>query len=187
MILYTTASNDRDLHGILDLQRANLPGQLSKEELEREGFVTVVHSLEDLRKLNRMECHVIAKEQDKVIAYLLAMTVQSKDDIPILVPMFEEFEKIWFDGRRITRYHFIVVGQVCVAKDFRGKGVLGNAYAKYKEEFQHRYDFAITEIAVANQRSLNAHRRIGFREIHTYNSPDNTEWRVVLWDWQNPG
>ena len=50
--------------------------------------------------------------------------------------------------------------------------------------YSNKYDFAITEIAATNLRSLKAHRRIGFKEINTYLSPDKTEWVVVLWDWK---
>jgi len=52
--------------------------------------------------------------------------------------------------------------------------------------FVDKFDFAITEIDNRNQRSLNAHKRIGFREIHRYNSADKTEWVIVVWDWKAP-
>jgi hypothetical protein len=76
-----------------------------------------------------------------------------------------------------------VVGQVCIDKQYRGQGILPNCYAVYKEYYNKKYDFAITEIASTNLRSLNAHRKIGFNEIHSYSGPDKTEWIVVVWDW----
>jgi RimJ/RimL family protein N-acetyltransferase len=79
----------------------------------------------------------------------------------------------------------MVVGQVCIDKEYRGKGLLDNCYTAYKEHFIHQYDFAVTEIASNNLRSLAAHTRIGFKEIHRYISPDQTEWCIVLWDWNN--
>jgi predicted GNAT superfamily acetyltransferase len=186
MIIYVTAQDEDDLHGILDLQRANLRINLSDAEINSQGFVTVVHTFSALKKLNDIEAHVIAKQSDKVIAYLLAMTAKSKKDIPVLLPMFETFDQVLFGNKKIADYKYIVVGQVCVAKEYRGQGVLAKTYLKYREEFKNKYDFAITEIDNTNQRSLNAHKRIGFREIHRYSSADNTEWVIVIWDWKAP-
>jgi len=185
MIAYTTANTEKDLRGILNLQRSNLPDRLSADERSSQGFVTVSHRFEDLKKLNEIEKHIVAKDEENVIAYLLAMTARSKDDIPILFPMFDTFEKIQFKSRPISYYNYIVVGQVCVAKDYRGKGVLDEAYHEYKVQFGRKYDFAITEIAANNPRSIKAHKRIGFREIHKYKDPNEIEWVIVLWDWRN--
>ncbi len=44
------------------------------------------------------------------------------------------------------------------------------------------YRYAITDVAKANRRSLQAHRKIGFQSIHSINF-DGLEWEVVLWDW----
>ena len=185
MISYTTPETEKDLSGILKLQKANLAIGLNKEEIETQGFVTVNHSLDDLKKLNGFEKHIIAKDDDDVIAYLLAMTQKSMFDIPVLIPMFEVFSKILFRNRPISAYSYIVVGQVCVDKHYRGQGILDNCYAAYKNHYKGKYDFAITEIVSTNLRSLNAHKRIGFIEIERYTGPDKTEWCIVLWDWKN--
>ncbi len=184
MIIYTTAQSEQDLQSILRLQQANLPSQLKPDEMASQGFVTVTHSLADLQKLNEIEPHIIAKEDDKVIGYLLAMTAKSKDDIPVLKPMFQLFDSIQFHSKPVAAFNYIVVGQVCVDKDYRGQGVLDNCYTVYKEAFGQKYDFAITEIAMKNSRSLNSHKRIGFVNSCTYTAPDKVEWQVVIWDWK---
>lgn len=184
MPLYTSAETDGDLLGILTLQQANLASNLSSDEISSQGFVTVVHSFADLKKMNDAEPHIIAKEGDKVIAYLLAMTPAAKNDVPVLRPMFQIFDAIAFNGKPISSFHYIVVGQVCVDKGYRGQGVLDNCYLTYRAAFRPKYDFAITEIATRNTRSLAAHKRIGFTELHRYAAPDGEEWSIVLWDWQ---
>jgi Acetyltransferase (GNAT) family len=184
MITYTTSHSDKDLLDILELQKINLPNNLTGEEIQSQGFVTVLHSFEDLQKMNGIVQSIVAKENDKVIAYLLAMTQQSKSDIPILVPMFETFNKIDFLGKKISEYNYLVVGQVCVAREYRGKAVIDHCYAAYKNHFQDKYEFAITEILTKNLRSINAHKRIGFIEIHRYPAPGNEEWSIMMWDWR---
>ena len=183
MISYTTSKNKDELLGILRLQKANLPDVLTTEEIQSQGFVTVSHSYEELKKLNDIEQHLIGKEGNNVMAYLLAMTERSKMDIPVLRPMFETFGKILYKGIPVSEYNYIVVGQVCVEKNFRGMGILDKCYAAYRDHFINKYDLAITEIDAKNLRSLNAHKRIGFTEIHRYMTPNNIEWVIVIWDW----
>lgn len=183
MIEYTTSNTESDLKGILELQKANLPDALTPAEIQSQGFVTVVHSFNDLKKLNDIEKHIMAKDNNKVVAYLLAMTQQSKFDIPILISMFTMFEEVMYEGKPVSDYNYLVVGQVCVAKEYRGQGVLDKCYDAYKNHFIHKYDFAITEIDGRNLRSINAHKRIGFKEIYRYTSAKR-EWSIVVWDWR---
>lgn len=184
MIHYTTSKTDNELLQILDLQKLNLSASLTEEQITTQGFVTVSHSFEDLKKMNGIEAHIIGKDDDRVIAYLLAMTAGSQWDIPILRPMFEVFESIVYHHKFISDYRYIVVGQVCVAEGYRGKGILDECYAAYRKHLAQKYDFAITEISARNRRSLNAHKRIGFETIHEYHAPDGETWHIVLWDWK---
>jgi hypothetical protein len=182
-LIYSSSTSEEDLIGIIALQKNNLSGNLTYEEISDQGFVSVIHSPEVLKKMNDIEQHIICKDGEKVIAYLLAMTVKSKNDIPILFPMFETFEKVLYQGRPVSTFNYIIVGQVCVDKDYRGQGVLDKCYELYKKTFKNKFDFAITEIASRNLRSINAHRRIGFSEIFVYTSPQQEEWTIVIWDW----
>lgn len=184
MIIYTTSKTDEELFQILDLQKNNLQKNLSENEIKSQGFVTVCHSFQDLKKLNTYEQHLIIKDGNKVVGYLLAMTKNSKNDIPVLIPMFEVFDRIHFKKKLISEYNYTVVGQVCIDKNYRGRGLLDNSYEAYKKNFEEKYDFAITEIAITNTRSITAHKRIGFFEIHRYVDAAGTEWSIVIWDWK---
>ena len=115
-----------------------MPQSLSQEQMDSQGFVTVVHSFETLKKMNDTEASIIAKDGDKVIGYLLAMTNASRDDIPILIPMFEAFDQVIFHDKKIASFNYLVVGQVCVAEGYRGKGILDDCYEAYKEHFKSK-------------------------------------------------
>jgi hypothetical protein len=183
MITYTTVKSDKELEQILLLQKLNLAAGLTREQINSQGFVTVSHRFEDLKKMNEIEQHVIGKDNDRVVAYLLAMTAHSKFDVPILFPLFEMFDRVDYQNKRIASYKYIVVGQACVAEGYRGQGVFDACYAAYRDCFKDKYDFAITEIAIRNQRSINAHKRVGFESIYEYAAPDGEEWSVVVWKW----
>lgn len=184
MVTYTLATTPADLQGILVLQQANLAQHLSADEIQEQGFVTLQHSPELLRKLNDRERHIIAKDQDQVVGYLLAMTKASRWEIPLIYPMFQVFDTLSYAGRPISDYSYLLVGQACVDKNYRGQGVFDACYHAYREHYQEKYAFAITEIAAHNLRSRQAHRRVGFKEIHTYGEPGKPAWVVVLWDWR---
>ena len=183
MLTVRTAQTDLDLKGILELQWENHLSKVSEDVKKTDGFVTVRHSPYQLQLLNEIAPHVIALEKDRVVGYTLAMTKASRDLIPVLVPMFSQFDRIFFKGKRVSDYNYMVVGQVCVGKDQRGNGLFDRMYKAYQAEFSENYDFAITEIALNNIRSLAAHQRVGFQIIHEFED-ETQSWAIVAWAWK---
>lgn len=173
-----------DLQGILDLQKINLLTEIPQNESEDQGFVTVRHDITQLEQMRQIEPHVVAKHGDLVIGYILAMTKESRDLVSVLVPMFNQFDQIEFSGKRVADFDYLVIGQICVDKSYRGQGIFDRMYQTYLQSFSSRYDFAITEIAISNKRSLRAHQRVGFQIIHEF-SDFTQDWAIVAWDWKN--
>lgn len=183
MIEFTRTETKQDLWGILALQKENLIQNISAEEKETQGFVRVQHSIEDMESLHSIEPHIIAKDGHLVAAYCLAMTKHSREDIPMLIPMFEQFEKLDFKGKKASEYNYMSVGQVCVGKDYRGQGIFQRLYETYRDTFREKYEFAITEVSTQNLRSLKAHQKIGFEVVKTFKD-EFEEWAIVIWDWR---
>ncbi|GMQ30220.1 GNAT family N-acetyltransferase [Algoriphagus confluentis] len=182
MLQIKSAETQAELQGILDLQWENHLHVLSDSEKNEQGFVTVRHSMEQLQLMNSIARHIIAKEREKVVGYILAMTKASKDLVPILIPMFTQFDRLNYQGKRVSDFDYLVVGQICVGKNHRGQGLFDRMYAAYREAFSGTYSFAITEIAKSNTRSLSAHQRVGFEVIHEFKD-DLFDWAIVAWDW----
>jgi len=178
MITYSIASTLDELQQILALQQKNIIPSISKEEKETEGFVTVEHDLEILKKMNDLEPHIIAKDQDKVVGYALSMVQACKNDIEVLKPMFERI-----DALPDTNPSYMVMGQVCIAKAYRKKGIFKALYHTMKSRFSSKYDVLITEVAQNNTRSLQAHYAVGFTDMLVYNT-EQTTWHIVQWDWR---
>jgi predicted GNAT superfamily acetyltransferase len=78
----------------------------------------------------------------------------------------------------------LVVGQLCVAKEVRGRGLAQDLYAQFKATYENRYPFAVTDIDQANYSSLRTHLKVGFITLSTLNYGDSN-WDVVVWDWRN--
>lgn len=183
MIEYSIVQTEEELEGISQLLQDNLGSKLSVEEKSTEGFLTVVYTLDDLKRMHATEASIIAKDKGKVIAYVLAMTASFKTGFPILEPLFDLFGKIEYKGKMISEYNYMVVGQTCIDKKYRGKGIFQKLYSAYINRFHLKYDFAITEIATKNLRSRRAHEKIGFQTVHEYVAPDGVGWTIVLLQW----
>jgi len=182
-LVYTRVSSDSELNDILQLQKENLPVNLSENEIKNQGFLTVSHNLQILKILDEIEPAIIGKNENGVVAYILAMTENSKEQLPILEEMFCKFKEVRYLNEPISTYNYVVVGQVCVAKQYRGKGVFENCYHLYKNSFKASYDFAVTLISSRNTRSLNAHTKLGFEIVHNYTSPDGEKWNIAILAW----
>jgi ribosomal protein S18 acetylase RimI-like enzyme len=98
--------------------------------------------------------------------------------------MFNQFDQVSYSGKFVADFDYMVIGQICVDKNYRGQGIFDKMYQAYMESFSDRYDFAITEIAISNKRSLKAHQRVGFQIIHEF-SDSIQDWAIVAWDWKN--
>ena len=102
MISYSTSNTKEELEGILKLQQSNLALGLTVDEIQSQGFVTVQHTYDVLKNMNDLEKHVIAKDEEAVIGYVLAMTKQSRSAVPVLVPMVSSSPDCFAWSRRNT-------------------------------------------------------------------------------------
>ena len=181
-IIYTTAQNNTELQQILDLQWINLPQNISSKEAKEQGFVTVHHDMELLAAMNVPHPHVIAKDGDKLVGYTLVMLKEFGNKVPILLPFFEKINGLTYRGERLRDVSYFVMGQVCVDKNYRGKGIFAGLYRQMKKEMSSHFQYVITEIATRNIRSIRAHEKVGFETVHIY-STEVEKWAIVSWDW----
>lgn len=173
MITYHLAATKDELQQILDLQHKNLYQNISEEERKQEGFLTVSHDLNFLIEMNNKVQHIIAKHNDKVVAYALSMHPDFGNRIEILKPMFVKINE---NIEEQTNY--IVMGQICIDKLYRGKGIFRNLYKTMQKSLKNKFDYIITEVDKKNTRSINAHQAIGFKEIVAYNA-NNQDWSLI--------
>lgn len=174
------ASTDDDLEQILALQAANLPGVLDAGERRAQGFVTLRHDLALLREMNHPWPHAIAiAGSNEVAAYALVMLQAFRGRLPVLDPMFDRLDELSYDGRRLAELRWYVMGQICVAKPHRGRGLVERLYAEHRARMCSHFDLMITEIDRANPRSVRAHEKAGFEVIDEYRSESGNEWVVV--------
>lgn len=176
-ITYTRVSTEKELNQILALQKTNAINATSSEEKQREGFVTVSHNFDILKQMNDACPHVIAKDGDMVVGYALVMLKEFRDDISILSAMFETAVELLGDKS------YLAMGQICISKEYRKQGIFRGMYNFYKEELQDEFDCLLTEVATKNQRSIEAHKSVGFKILKTQIT-DGISWELINWNWK---
>lgn len=182
MLYPTLTSTIQELEQILLLQKENLQQHIDDAEIKSQGFVTLQHDLKALQQMHDLAPTVIIKDDDKVVAYALTMLKECRQLTPKLEPMFALLDQLYWKDRLLTDHSFYVMGQVCIAKAYRGQGLFDELYSHHKKMYQSQFNLFITEIATRNLRSIRAHERVGFKTIHIHR--DNLdEWAVVGWDW----
>jgi len=182
MIQYDLAHRPQDLIDILQLQQVNLPKSISKSEALEQGFVTIEHDLALLEKMNHPYPHIVARDQDKVIAYALVLLKSITKDLPILQSMMDIINQISYQEKYLKDTRYFVMGQVCVDKEYRGQGVFQRLYEEMKNRMKSDFDYIITEVAHRNQRSIRAHAKVGFQNIKEHYSEKGELWVILLLD-----
>jgi len=178
-ITYTVSENDVDLYGILSLQRSNLPISLSQEEALEQGFVTVMHDFSLLKRMNAPYPHIIARAGESVVGYTLVMLRELRHEIPVLVPMFAQIDKVSLDGLMLKDTRYFIMGQVCIARTYRGQGVFQCLYEEMVRRMSADVEYIVTEVSLRNPRSLRAHEKVGFRNVREYRSEDGEDWVIL--------
>lgn len=177
---YTKVSNDDELQQILALQADNLRHRNNLEIENEQGFVTLKHDFELLKLMNNVTPHIIAKDNDRVVGYILAMPKTYRNFNSSLDLMFDFLDTMTYNNQSFIDLNYLVMGQICIDKNYRGKGIFKGLYSYYFKYYLPTFACIVTEVASRNKRSLNAHLNIGFEVIHIYDEPGVEEWVVLL-------
>ena len=183
-MLYTTEVTTNDeLIQVNVLNQHNLKANLSKQQQEEQGFVTWLYSVPLLQQVHAMAPSIIVKDDNKVVGYALVTPVEAGSFHADQQVMINNLGTINYNGKPLSSYNYYIMGQVCIDKDYRGKGIFTMLFQKHKELYSDKYELLVTEISTNNKRSQKAHEKVGFTTIHTYRDVLD-EWNVVVWDWR---
>ena len=148
MTLQFTSAQAKNLADILSLQQENLVQKRSLEDIRKEGFVKVVHSLHSLKKICGSYSHSIAlDEKNKVVGFALVMLKECRNEIEILKLIFNLVDTLTLDNTRLQEARYFVMGQISIAKVVRKQGVFSKLYAHLIERTKTDFDYIITGIS----------------------------------------
>jgi len=183
-IRITLARKKTELRQIIELQKLNLATEISAATAQEQGFVTAVHTMASLQKLNDGAAAVIAKDGTKVVGYALAMKREFAEDVPDLTFLFEEQDEVRYQGKRFGDSTYLVMGQICVAEAARGQRLADRMYRYMRSCYSLHYQYLQTAIDARNTRSQRVHERVGFEVMHRFTDARGRDWILVVWDWR---
>jgi hypothetical protein len=181
------ATAEKDLQGILALQQLNLKRNVPLNLLKEQGFVTVEHRPNILTAMNNVLPSIVARDDcDNIVGYALSMPREFVRDVPELHTHFERFNSVEYDGRPMNQYHYYMMGQSCVASEYRGQKVLARMLQYHRALHGDLYQLLVTTISQENPRSLRAHMAAADFVIVASFHDRNTDsgWHVLVWDWR---
>jgi ribosomal protein S18 acetylase RimI-like enzyme len=184
MIIIKRVTEFSELEGIKKLQEENLKKNLPDDEAETEGFVTAEYTIEFLQTLHEAGPSIIAIEDDQIVGYALVAAKSIRNQHELLSDLFDCIDKITYRGSILKNARYVVVGQLCVAKNYRGLGLVHQMYQHFKKSLSGEYDCCITDVAENNPRSLKVHLKTGFQVIARFGYA-GSNWDIVLWDWKS--
>ena len=160
MVSIKLAQEVSELEGILALQRRNLKRCLSESEAEEQGFLVAEYNLAYLQQMQARRPSVVAVDDGRVVGYALVVTQEVRKGLPFISDLFDEIDRISYRGALLAGTDYVVVGQLCVDKDYRGQGLVDRLYGCFRASLDDRYHCGVTDIARANRRSLKAHQKV---------------------------
>ena len=178
----TRVSSPNEIIGIRDLQGLNLKQNITAEEAIEQGFLTAAYTIEYLQEMNAVVPSIIAKDEDKVVGYALVATKDIRKGHDLIEGLFDAIDACEYKGNLLKEVNYVVVGQLCVAKEYRGQDLVQKLYGHFRDCLSNEFTYLVTDVAKANLRSLKAHKKRGFQVINelTYGG---FGWDIVLWDW----
>jgi hypothetical protein len=182
MLTAKLVTTDHEINSIAALSNANLSTNITPETKEKEGFVSWVYTPIILKTLHAISPSVIVMDGDTLAGYALTITPESLAAYPPASPTFEHASTLIHNGRPLGQQRFYLMGQICIAEPYRGQGLVTTLYHGHRQFYMEKFDLLLTEISIANPRSLKAHQKVGFQVIDKHRDEAGL-WDVVLWDW----
>jgi GNAT superfamily N-acetyltransferase len=137
-----------DIPQIMTLQEANLPangGSLSVRQ-PTDWFARAI-----------VEDAVVVALRTRIVGYVLGTSIAAQAHIPVIKSLL---------GAYPPPPECYVYGPVCVAESERGKGLAAALFEVLRERMNDRP--ALTFVRTENTPSLQAHRKMGMRELGVF-------------------
>jgi hypothetical protein len=170
-----------DIEGVLDLQKLHLVSNLTEEE-KKFGFVTTPFSVEQLVYVIHNEGLFIAKDDNKIIAYVFAESWNFFSQYPIFEYMIGLFPKLSFLDFEINSTSSFQYGPICIDKKYRGKGLINSLFEFMRIHVVKKYPLSLTFINKTNIPSFKAHtEKLKWAVIGDFEFNDNNYY-ILAYD-----
>lgn len=169
-----------DIAAITRLQNANLYAAVDENE-RAGGFLTTPFSDAQLQAIIKNGGAFVAQIGDAELAgYALVGPWDFYAQWPIFPFMTARVaDKVW-NGVALTTENTFQYGPVCVAREWRGRGVLPPLFQEMRRHFAPRFSVGMTFINRQNARSLGAHRKLGMEIVDEFSFEDRPYFTLAF-------
>lgn len=174
-----------DIDGVLALQERYLVSNLSEEE-KISGFVTTPFSIPQLTEVTEKEGLFLAKDNNKIIAYIFGGSWNFFSQWPIFEHMTTLFPNLNFLDFDITTTNSFQYGPICIDKKYRGKGLINLFFEFMRIHMVKKYPLALTFINKTNIPSTKAHtKKLNWTIIADFQF-NNNNYFILAYDMNQP-
>jgi hypothetical protein len=171
----------KDIPSVLQLQDLYLVANLSDEE-KKAGFVTTPFSIAQLTFVINNQGLFIAKENNNVVAYIVAESWAFFSQYPIFKYMITLLPSIRFFDYRFTAENSFQYGPICINKNYRGKGLINLLFEFMRIHISKKYPLSLTFINKINVPSMIAHtQKLKWTLVGDFQF-NNNEYFILAYD-----
>jgi hypothetical protein len=149
-------AQSEDYSAILKLQAANYVGNLAEAE-RKDGFLSAEFTRDQVVEMSQDLGIMVAIDSGTLAGYLCAFRNDFSHGSLVLSKMFESYGRVRFEGKSLDSYSSYVYGPVCIARDYRRRGLLRGLYEAQKEDLAGLFEVGVAFVSRNNPHSLNAH------------------------------
>ncbi|HKY08142.1 MAG TPA: N-acetyltransferase [Candidatus Binatia bacterium] len=163
----------KDYPAILALQSANFISNL-KEDERQQGFLSAQFTAEQTAQIAEDLGTTLALVDERVAGFLCAFRNEFDTGSPVIATMLRSYDHLTFEGKRLSSFNSYIYGPVCIARQYRGRGLLRGLYDAQKKALAGRFEIGVAFVARSNPHSLNAHMHgLGMSEAGDFAVNDN--------------
>jgi hypothetical protein len=142
--------------GIVRLQRANYIANLSAEE-RLEGFLSAEFSFEEVAAIASDLGIAIVTMDDDLAGCLCGIRREFDHGSPVVAKMLESYDQTTFEGKPLSAFNSYIYGPVCIARQYRRRGLLRGLYNFQKKDLAGQFEIGVALVSHSNRHSMQAH------------------------------
>jgi hypothetical protein len=109
-----------------------------------------------------------------VAGFLCAMRNNFDHGSTVVAKMLESYDRMRFEGIRLSEYSSYIYGPVCIDRAHRRNGLLRGLFEAQKRELVGQFDIGVALIARSNPHSMQAHvAGLGMTEVGEFEVSGN--------------
>ena len=154
-----------DYAAILELQSANYIANLSTHERE-QGFLSAQFTSEQTAQIAKDLGTIVAVIDDKIVGFVCAFRTEFETGSPVIAKMLESYDRFIFEARPVNTFKSYIYGPVCIAREYRGQGLLRGLYEAQKKDLAGQFEIGVAFVSRSNPHSLDVHvQGLGMTEV----------------------